>query len=747
MKRIFLPLAAVVCAAVSPVCADELPGLEPEGPDSVRLYELQQIEVTSTRVDRQTPVAYSDIGREEIARRNFGSDMPSLLRMTPSVVATSDAGNGIGSTAFRLRGSDASRINVTANGVPMNDAESHRVYWYDTPDVASSVGTIQIQRGAGTSTNGTGAFGGSVNMTTAPLSNDFSGEASLSYGSYNTNKQSLRIGSGMLGDHWVVDGRLSHVFSEGYVDRASSDLKSYMLQAGYYDGATVVKLLSFGGHARIGLAYDGVTKEQLRTDRRYNSQGIVQHADGSVSFYDDQTDNYTQINNQLIVNYRFDSRWTLNATGHYTYGSGYYKQYKNKQTLSEYGIAPIPTDDPLLPLTQSNLIRRKSMRTHFGGAVVSANYTNGGLRLALGGAGSVYGGVHWGNVLSVIDAPEFLPYEYYRNTSSKYDANVFAKINWEAARGLNLYADLQYRYIRHDIEGTNDNFSSATSALQTLDISRNYHFFNPKAGINYSFARHHKAYLSFAVAQKEPARNNFTDTRDGVQPVAERLYDWELGYRYHDGRFDAGVNLYYMAYRDQLAATGELSDTGQELFRNIPDSYRRGVELTASLALTRWFTLGANATLSQNRVERYSEYVSEYDADGNYLGEKELYIGSSTLSYSPSAVCGLMLDFHAKGFDALLHTQYVGKQYFTNGRNDALSLDPYCVTDLELGYEFSTSRIGSVRFGVQLRNLFNTDYCSNGYGYSSIVNGERVDEAFYFPSAPLHVLANVTVRF
>ncbi|MDE5706950.1 MAG: TonB-dependent receptor, partial [Alistipes sp.] len=582
MKRIFMPLAAALCAVASPVFADESPVPQAGGPDSARLYELQQIEVTSTRVDRRTPVAYSDIGREEIARRNFGSDMPSLLRMTPSVVATSDAGNGIGSTAFRLRGSDASRINVTANGVPMNDAESHRVYWYDTPDVASSVGTIQIQRGAGTSTNGTGAFGGSVNMTTAPLSNEFSGEASLSYGSYNTNKQSLRIGSGMLGDRWIIDARLSHVFSEGYVERASSDLKSYMLQAGYYNGATVVKLLSFGGHARVGLAYDGVTKEQLRTDRRYNSQGIVKHADGSVSFYDDQTDNYTQINNQLIVNHRFNARWTLNATGHYTYGSGYYNQYKNGQDLSEYGIAPIPTDDPALPITESNLIRRKSMKTHFGGAVVSANYTKGRVRLALGGAANMYDGLHWGRVLSLVAAPDFRPYEYYSNTSAKYDANLFAKINWEAARGLNLYADLQYRHIRHDITGTNDNFSSVTSTLQTLDIRRRYDFFNPKAGINYSFAKHHKAYLSFAVAQKEPTRNNFTDTRGDEQPVAERLYDWELGYLYADGRFEAGVNLYYMSYKDQLVATGELSDTGQEHFRNNPQSYRRGVELSAS---------------------------------------------------------------------------------------------------------------------------------------------------------------------
>lgn len=748
MKRIFLlPLTAAAVWCAMPVHADEPVETDSMTPDSMKLYELQQIEVTATRVDRKTPVAYADIGQEEISHLNFGRDMPSLLQMTPSVVATSESGNGIGGTAFRLRGSDASRINITTNGVPMNDAESHSIYWYDTPDMASSVGTIQVQRGAGTSTNGTGAFGGSVNMTTAPMSGEFSGEASLSYGSYNTNKQSLRIGSGLMGGHWTVDARFSHISSDGYVDRASTKLDSYMVQAGYYDGGTAVKLISFGGVAKVGLAYDGVTKEQLKTDRRYNSQGLVEHSDGSISFYDNQTDNYTQINNQLILNHRFNSRWTLNVTGHYTYGSGYYNQYKNGQTLSEYGIAPIPTDDPNEPITESNLIRRKSMDNHFGGVVASANYTRGRVQLALGGAGSVYDGGHWGNVMSVVDAPGFPRHEYYRNASTKYDANVFAKINWEAARGLNLYADLQYRFIRHNITGTNDNFNSTTSALQELDIHRTYHFFNPKAGVNYTFARNHKVYVSFAVAQKEPTRSNFTDTKNGEYPTSERLYDWELGYLFHNDRFEAGVNFYYMSYKDQLVATGELSDTGQELSRNIPDSYRRGIELSASLNIARWFSLGANATLSQNRIENYTEYVSEYDADWNYLGEKELYLGTSTLSYSPSVIAGVLLDFHVKGFSALLHTQYVGKQYFTNGRNDALSLDDYCVTNLNLGYELAASKIGSVRFGVQINNLFNTEYCNNGYGYSSIVGGVREDSAFYFPQAMLNVLANVTVRF
>lgn len=738
-------LAAIALLGAVPTRAAE--PADYESPDSTRIYELQQIEVTATRVDRKTPVAYTDLNSEEIARQNFGADMPSLLQMTPSVVATSDAGNGIGGTAFRLRGADASRINITTNGVPMNDAESHAVYWYDTPDMASSIGSIQVQRGAGTSTNGTGAFGGSVNMTTARLSSEFSGEASMSYGSYNTNKQSLRIGSGLLGRHWIIDARVSHISSDGYVDRASTNLSAYMFQAGYYDDNTIVKLISFGGVAKVGLAYDGVTKEQLVSDRRYNSQGLIEHADGSISFYDNQIDNYTQINNQLVVTHQFNNRWSLNVTGHYTYGMGYYNQYKNGQDLSEYGIPPIATDDPAVTVTESNLIRRKLMDNHFGGVVASANYTVSRFQLSIGGAASVYDGRHWGNVMSVIAAPDFGRFEYYRNASTKYDGNLFVKANWEVARGLNIFADMQYRLIRHNITGTNDNFNSVTSALQQLDIHRTYHFFNPKAGINYSFARNHKVYASFSVAQKEPNRSNFTDTKQDQYPSPEKLYDWEFGYLFRNNRFEAGVNFYYMQYRDQLVATGELSDTGEALVRNIPDSYRRGIELTAALEITPWFTLGANATFSQNRIKNYTEHISEYDADWNYLGDKEIFMKTSTLSYSPDLIAGLMLDFHVKGFSALLQTQYVGSQYMTNARIDALSLDAYCFTNLNLGYEFSTARTKKIRVGLQVNNLFNSEYCNNGYGYSSIVDGVRVDEAYYFPQAMLNVLANVTVSF
>ena len=306
---------------------------------------------------------------------------------------------------------------------------------------------------------------------------------------------------------------------------------------------------------------------------------------------------------------------------------------------------------------------------------------------------------------------------------------------------------MQYRLIRHNITGTNDNFNSVTSALQQLDIHRTYHFFNPKAGINYSFARNHKIYVSFSVAQKEPNRSNFTDTKQNQYPSPERLNDWEFGYLFRNSRFEAGVNFYYMQYKDQLVATGELSDTGEALVRNIPDSYRRGIELTAALEITPWFTLGANATFSQNRIKNYTEHISEYDADWNYLGEKEIFMKTSTLSYSPDVIAGVMFDFHVKGFSALLQTQYVSSQYMTNARIEALSLDAYCFTNLNLGYEFSTARTKKIRVGLQVNNLFNSEYCNNGYGYSSIVDGVRVDEAFYFPQAMLNVLANVTVSF
>ncbi|MDE5624198.1 MAG: TonB-dependent receptor [Alistipes sp.] len=761
MKRYLLPMAALaLCGAATAGNGTQSGnGESPEhgirtersaetlpADDSLRMYRLQEIEVTATRATESTPVAYSQLTREEIARNNFGYDIPSLLALSPSMIATNETGIGIGGTSVRLRGTDASRLNVTINGVAMNNPDSHSMYWYDTPDLISAVGDMQIQRGAGISTNGTGAFGGAVNMTTEALPTRFGGSASLSYGSYNTNKQAVQLSSGLLGGHWALDARLTHIGSDGYIDRGATDLKSYMFQAGYYSGNTMLKLVSFGGKSKTYLTYNGVSREDMeRYGRRYHDSGQYYTSDGPfvladgshVDYYADQTDNYLQINNQLLLSHRFNDRWSMNATGFYTYGYGFYKQYKDDAWIMGY--------DNLEGPEQADLIREKIMRNHLGGANVAANYVSRRLDLTFGASYSYYSCPHWGT-LDWVDGmePSAIGGRWYDNDVDKHDANLFARANWTVAEGLNLYADLQYRYVSYKAWGTNDNYDWNLGRMQPIDVDKQYHFVNPHVGLSYAFARRHTLYASFAIAQKEPTRNDFTDrymfSGDDSYPSSERLYDYELGYTYRAPRLTVGANLYYMQYKDQLVPTGMVNDGGDALNINIPDSYRYGVELTAAWQATHWFTLGGNATWSRNRLRHYVDRLADSPTYGRDLGSK-------TLSYSPEWIAGAFLDFHARGFEAVLRTRYVSKQYFTNEEIDLLSMDGYCVTDLNLGYTLRTGKSRSVRFGATLYNLFDQKYESNGYGYSYMSDGQRVDAAFYFPQAPLHVLANVTVRF
>ena len=734
MKRIFLLTAVAMCATF---------GARAEAKQSRNIIAndsilIQQVEITTTRAKASTPIAHSNLSHEEIEERNYGEDIPSLLSTLPSVVISSESGTGIGSTSFRVRGTDPTRINVTLNGVPMNDAETHSVYWYDTPDLASGVGSLQLQRGAGTSTTGTGAFGASLNMTSAPLASKFSGRASLSYGSYNSAKQEISLSSGLLGGHWAIDGRLSHISSDGYVDRASSQLGSYMLQAGYYNGNTMVKALSFGGVAKVYLAYTGIDSSILETNRRYNPEGEIVIGDRVVGYFDDHTDNYLQLNNQLIVSHRFNDKWCINATAHYTYGNGYYRNYKNDQKLKKYGIAPIDVGGTLVERT--NLIRKKDMRNDFGGVVASAAYTSKRLTLTMGASASLYDGVHFGTIADLLEAPDFATTEYYRNYTTKWDASCYVKAEWFVTKGLNLFADLQYRHISHRISGVNDNFDDTTGAMQSLNIDRRYDFFNPKLGLHYSFCNGHSAYASAAVAQKEPTRNNFTDIREGEYPTAEKMLDIEVGYGYDDKVVSAGINLYYMIYRDQLVQTGELSDTGELLSRNVPKSYRRGVELQLAVRATKWFTVGGNATFSQNHILDYVDYI-----DGVAFER-----GRTTIAYSPSITAMAYLDFHIKGFGAVWATRYVSKQYLTNGEYEDLTLPRYCVSDLDLSYTLRTKSIEKVRFGVKIKNILNAKYCASGYGGSWLEGATLADRgswACYFPQATANVLANVTIHF
>lgn len=757
MKRFLLPILTGVAAVAA----------HAQESDSVRMYRLQQIEVTATRATPRTPVAYTDLSHDAIARNSYGTDIPTVLALTPSMIATNETGIGIGGTSIRLRGTDATRLNVTINGVAMNNPDSHSMYWYDTPDLISSVGTVQVQRGAGISTNGTGAFGGAINMSTDALQTEFGGDASLSYGSYNTNKQAVHLSSGLMGGHWTLDARLTHIGSDGYIDRGATDLKSYMFQAGYYNGNTMLKFLSFGGKAKTGLTYTGATKEEMRLNgRRFQSEGMYYTSNGphsyyytdddkveraTVGYYDDQTDNYLQINNQLVLSHRFNEKWTLNATGFYTYGYGFYKQYKDGRTLSEY--LNIPTE--VAAGKEADLIREKLMRNHLGGLNASAAYSARNLDLTFGASYSYYSCPHWGT-LDWVDGLESsqISGRWYDNDVDKHDANVFARASWTVARGLRLFGDLQYRYVSYQAWGVNDNYISEEVGMQPIDVDKTYHFFNPRAGISYTLAERNNFYASFAVAQKEPTRGDFTDrykfAADDSYPSSEKLYDWELGYQYTAPRLSLGVNFYYMKYKDQLVPTGIVNDGGDALNANVPESYRRGVELSASWRATGWFTAGANATFSQNRIDNYTEHRVTYDNDENWtpVSEEDVNLGTMTIAYSPDVIASLFLDFHYRGFEAVFHTQYVGKQYFTNNENDALSLGSYCVTNLNLAYTFRTRSARSVRLGLMVNNLFNAEYEGNGYGYSTYFKEVPSQHtAYYFPQAPLNVLANVTVRF
>lgn len=753
MKRILLLLAAL--------CAAESHAQSTVVEDSIDMYDLQQIEVVSTRARTTTPVAYTDITREEIERNSYGQDIPFLLALTPSMVATTETGIGIGATSMRLRGTDATRLNVTANGVPLNNPDSHAMYWYDTPDFISAVGSVQVQRGAGTSTNGTGAFGGAINMTTSPLSPEFGGDASLSYGSYNTNKQAVHISSGLMGGHWLVDARLTHIGSDGYVDRGATDLKSYMFQGAYYGGNSMLKFISFGGKAKTYLTYTGVTKEEMELyGRRYHTEGQYYTSDGPyvladgshVNYYDDHTDNYLQINNQLLFNHRFNERWQMNLTAHYTYGYGYYIQYKDDAKLLEYGFSEENSYDASGEKIRKDLIREKLMRNHFGGLNATAVYNTSRLSLLFGGSWSYYTCPHWGELDWVQDSPAGFSdgMHWYDNNVNKQDANIFVKADWEAARGLNIFADLQYRYVDYRAWGVNDNYDETTGAMQKIDIDKQYNFFNPKVGLRYGFGAQGRNTIgaSFSIAQKEPTRSDFTDRFREEFPSAEKLYDYEVNYQYNSPYFSGGINFYYMYYRNQLVKTGQINDNYDALNINVPKSYRRGIEVTLSGKPAKWFTVSANATFSQNRILDYTNKVADWDG-----GYNETYMGTTVISYSPEVIAGLILDFHVSGFSAVMHTQYVGDQYFTNYANPNMKLDAYCVTNLDLGYSFKTRNAKSVRFGLAVYNLFNAKYANNGYGYSEYYSDgdgapkTQHDTAYYFPQAPINFLANVTVKF
>jgi len=736
-----------------------------EETDTLKSVELQNVQVVSTRATRKMPMAFTNMGKDELKAVNHGQDIPYLLSLTPSVTMTSDAGNGIGYTSLRVRGTDPSRINITANGIPMNDAESAQLYWVNMGDFASSVQSMQIQRGVGTSTNGAGAFGATLNMQTENVGTEPFVGIDLSGGSYYSHKETLRFGTGLLGGHWGIQGRLSNIGSKGYLDRASTKLNSYFLQAGWFGDNTMVKFITFNGVEETYHAWNYTSKyEQALYGRTYNSCGEYYDEQGNTRYYDNQTDNYHQQNYQLIWNQRLSDMLNLNTALHYTKGDGYYEEYKRKRTLFEYDL------DPQETWATSDLVRQKKMDNDFYGVVASLNYNNRqNLQATFGGGWNKYDGDHFGYVTWVKSpVTALLPnHKYYDDNTKKTDFNVYGKVTYDFLPGMNAFVDLQYRHVGIKMTGPTDEINWDTYKRIVYDMKESYDFFNPKFGLNYDITSNHKVYASYAIAHKEPTRNNFQNSLNAEldQPKAERLNDLEVGYKYQSQLFTAGANLYWMDYKDQFVLTGEIDKIGEAITRNLPNSYRLGVELEAALKPIDWFRWDINATWSKNRVKGITVQLT----DGSVAD-----LGNQPLAFSPDFILNNILTFNYRGMKASVQSQYVSKQYMTNtgfksyqtlddnGQlvDVGMMLDGHFTTNVDLSYNFRLPEMGikDVTVGLTLYNLFSAKYDNNGWAAPAYTKqGDRVIatgwsesdqyEAGFAPSAPFNLMAHLSVNF
>ncbi len=716
-------------------------------PDSAAVT-LNSVEITANRAGARTPVAYTNIKSKELAKSNDGRDLPFMLQATPSIVVTGDAGGGVGYSGIRVRGTDPTRINVTANGVPINDSESSRVYWVNMPDIASSLRDVQIQRGAGTSTNGAGAFGASINMITDAPSREPGSEVSTSYGSYNTNRQTIKVRSGRFADRWSADARISHIGSNGYIDRATSRLWSYMGQLAYTGNQTSVRLLAFGGKERTYMAWDYPSKEEMdKYGRRYNPSGKFTASDGSTAFYSDQYDNYAQHHLHLIGAHNFNQNLKLNLSLHYTNGDGYYEQYKTNRTLAEYGLHPF-VDAAGQKVKKSDLVRRKFVGSDFGGGVFSLVGQWERVNFVAGGAANWYLSDHAGRVLWVRNYMGAInPLQpYYGNTGRKFDSNIYSRADVLLTGSLSVYGDLQLRHIRYSIRGISDNFDYNTGTGAALDVNERYTFFNPKAGVAYNDGPY-RAYLSWSVAHKEPVRDNFTDSDREHYPTPERMFDYEAGWSYNTPSVTVGAGVYYMDYRDQLVLTGQLSDTGNPITANVPNSYRAGIELQGVWRPAKWFEWSANATLSRNRIKDYTEYIYEEE----WTNPITLNYKDTPISFSPDLTASNIFSVNYNGWEGSFATRYVSSQYMNNAASPEARLDAYCVSDLSAGYTFrNIPGVKGLRLGATVYNIFNALYFNNGYagaGYTVGKDGKKeiYRYAGFAAQTPLNILATLTL--
>ena len=685
--------------------------------DSIKIdNHLDEVIVQAVRVNSESPVTHSNLSKKEISKRNLGQDIPILMNYMPNVVTSSDAGAGIGYTYIRVRGSDASRVNVTVNGIPYNDAESQGTFWVNMGDFASSTQSLQLQRGVGTSTNGSGAFGASLNLLTDAVSEEAKGEISNSFGSFGTRKHTVKFSTGKLNDHIEFAGRLSNIYSDGYVDRASTDLKSYFLQGSYVDDNTLIKALVFGGKEQTYQAWFGLSAEQLKEDRRQNPYT-----------YDNETDNYQQDHYQLHWNEKLNENWSTNIGLNFTHGEGYFEQYKSGKKPEDYADLVVATDGD-----RTDLIVRRWLDNDFYVANFNANYTSEKLKVISGISYSNYSGDHFGEV---IWAKQFadnasIRDRYYESDASKKDFSIFSKVTFNLAEKLKTYIDFQGRFVNYSTSGL-------TSDRNNIDVDARFSFFNPKIGFTYKINENNSLYTSYSRANREPNRKDF---ELNINVKSEKLNDFEFGWRLRNDNVKLSTNIYYMQYKDQLILTGDIDDTGDYTRENVNDSYRLGLEIDADIRLSDKISVRPNISFSSNKIKDFS--INRDNTTTN--------LGDTNIAFSPDIVAGNAFVYSPSDkFQMALLSKFVGNQYLSNTDTEASKLDSYFTSDFNISYELKMEKVfKSIVFTGLVNNIFNKEYVDRGYTYLDTWSGPTSFEVQgYYPQATINFLAGITLKF
>jgi iron complex outermembrane recepter protein len=709
---------------------------------TAKIFLTEEVLVNATRAGEHSPMAYSSVSRELLKKQNIGQDIPFLLSLTPSLVETSEAGNGVGYTSLRIRGTDGNRINVTLDGIPLNDPESQQVFWVDLPDLASSVDNIQIQRGAGTSSNGAGAFGATISIQTANSEKEPFADVSTSFGSFNTIKKTISAGTGLLDGKFALQMRYSDLKSDGFIDRTGSNHRSAFVSGVFRTEKSRLKANIILGEEHTGIGWWGVPKDSLTTNRRYNPSGEYTDESGTLRYYNNESDNYIQNHLQLIYSLKLSDCLTLNSAFHYTKGKGYYEEYREDQPLTDYGLSSFIAGDSVI--SSSDLIRRKWMSNDFYGLVYSLKYQKRQFEAIAGGATNLYLGDHFGKIIWMRNGGSTeKDYQWYFNNSRKGETSIYGKVNYSFSDKITFFGDLQYRHVFYSFKGIDDD-------LKNISQVHRYDFFNPKAGIFLTITPGQDAYLSFSVANREPTRSDFLEASGDLNatPKSETLYDYEMGYKLKREKSSAAINLFGMIYKDQLVPTGELSNVGYSIMTNVDKSYRLGLEMIAGIKPLNFIEWNLNLTLSRNKVTDFKEYFTRYntsDWSSDYLNKN---LGVVDIAYSPSVTgtSDLTINIH-RGVDLHVISKFIGKQYFDNTMSSDRMIDPYFINNIRIDFEPVIRNLKRVEFQVLVNNVLNEVYESNAYGGNWYEDGVEKTWSYYFPQAGINYMARISIRF